>query len=91
MIAFGETRNNGVTSIMGVDLASPTPVYEWTAAYAAKAQRALINDPARPLQTLEFTGVLPAPLHRAFQPAGIERNGRHLESRRRRPTPTTCR
>jgi phage tail sheath gpL-like len=66
LLAFGETQNNGVTSIMGVELASPTPVYEWTAAYAAKAQRALINDPARPLQTLEFTGVLPAPLHQRF-------------------------
>ena len=30
------------------------------------AQRALINDPARPLQTLELTGVLPAPLHERF-------------------------
>ena len=66
MILFGETRNSGVTSIMGVDLASPTPVYEWACAYAAMAQRALINDPARPLQTLELTGVLPAPLHQRF-------------------------
>ena len=66
MILFGEGRNNGVTSIMGVELGSPTPVYEWTAAYTAKAQRALINDPARPLQTLELTGVLPAPLHERF-------------------------
>jgi phage tail sheath gpL-like len=66
MITFGETRNSGVTSIMGVELASPTPVYEWVAAYTAKAQRALINDPARPLQTLELTGVLPAPLHQRF-------------------------
>ena len=66
MILFGNTRNDGVTSIMGVELASPTPVYEWVAAYTAMAQRALINDPARPLQTLELTGVLPAPLHQRF-------------------------
>jgi len=66
LVAFGETRNQGVTSIMGVELASPTPIYEWTACYTAKAQRALINDPARPLQTLELTGVLPAPLHERF-------------------------
>ena len=66
MILFGETRNQAVTSIMGVELASPTPVYEWVAAYTAKAQRALTNDPARPLQTLELTGVLPAPLHERF-------------------------
>ena len=66
MILFGETRNSGVTSIMGVELTSPSPVYEWSAAYAAKAQRALINDPARPLQTLELTGILTAPLHERF-------------------------
>ena len=66
MILFGETRNSGVTSIMGVELASPTPIYEWVACYTAMAQRALINDPARPLQTLELTGVLPAPLHQRF-------------------------
>jgi phage tail sheath gpL-like len=66
LLTFGETRNQGVTSIMGVELYSPTPVYEWAAAYTAKAQRALINDPARPLQTLELTGVLPAPLHQRF-------------------------
>ena len=66
MIAFGETRNSGVMSIMGVELAAPTPVYEWVAAYTAKAQRALINDPARPLQTLELTGVMTAPLHQRF-------------------------
>ena len=66
MVLFGETRNSGVTSIMGVELASPSPVYEWVAAYTAKAQRALINDPARPLQTLELTGILPAPLHQRF-------------------------
>ena len=51
---------------MGVELASPTPVYEWTAAYTAKAARGLTNDPARPLQTLVLTGVLAAPLHERF-------------------------
>ena len=66
MILWGQTQNSGLVSVMGVELASPTPVYEWTAAYTAMAQRALINDPARPLQTLELTGVLPAPLHERF-------------------------
>ena len=66
LIAFGETQNSGTTSIMGVELGSPTPVYEWAAAYAAKAARGLTNDPARPLQTLGLTGVLAAPLHERF-------------------------
>jgi phage tail sheath gpL-like len=66
LITFGATRNNGVTSVMAVDLASPTPIWEWVASYTAKAQRGLINDPARPLQTLELTGVMPAPLQQRF-------------------------
>ncbi len=51
---------------MGVDLASPSPVYEWTAAYCAKAARGLTNDPARPLQTLALAGILSAPLQDRF-------------------------
>ena len=35
-------------------------------ATAAKAQRALTNDPARPLQTLTLEGIKPAPLHDRF-------------------------
>ena len=66
LITFGGTRNSGVTSVMAVELASASPVYEWTAAYTAKAARGLTNDPARPLQTLSLTGVLPAPLHERF-------------------------
>jgi phage tail sheath gpL-like len=66
MILFGETRNSGVTSIMGVELGSPSPVYEWVAAYTAKAARGLTNDPARPLQTLALNGILAAPLHERF-------------------------
>ena len=35
-------------------------------AYTAKAARALLNDPARPLQTLVLDGCLPAPKHQRF-------------------------
>ena len=52
LIDWGMTRNSGVTTVIGVEMDSPSPVYEWAAAYAGIAQRALINDPARPLQTL---------------------------------------
>jgi phage tail sheath gpL-like len=51
---------------MAVEIASPTPTFEWCAAYAAKAQRALINDPARPLQSLSLNRVKSAPLHQQF-------------------------
>ena len=57
LILFGETRNSGVVSIMGVEMESASPVYEWCAAYCAKAARAFTNDPARPLQTLSLNRI----------------------------------
>jgi phage tail sheath gpL-like len=66
LISFGNTRNSGVISIMAFEQTTPTPMFEYTAAYTAKAQRALSNDPARPLQTLQFMGTLPAQLHMRF-------------------------
>ena len=60
LIIYGETRNDGVLSIMGVEPKAPSPTYEWAAAYAAKAARALTNDPARPLQTLALNKIKPA-------------------------------
>jgi phage tail sheath gpL-like len=62
LITWGQTRNSGVTSVMAVEALSPSPVYEWAAAYTAKAQRALVNDPARPLQTLSLNQIKLAPL-----------------------------
>jgi phage tail sheath gpL-like len=61
LVTFGLTRNGKVTSILALEPTSPSPVYEWTAAYTGKAARALINDPARPLQTLHMETILPAP------------------------------
>jgi phage tail sheath gpL-like len=52
-----------------VEKHSPTPTWNWAAAYAAKAARALLNDPARPLQTLELETCLPAPKHQRFDKA----------------------
>ena len=66
LLTFGLTRNSAQNSIMGIEMLSPTPAYEWAAAYCAKAARALINDPARPLQTLSLDTCLPAPSHNRF-------------------------
>jgi len=66
LITFGQTRNSGVMSILGFEVASPSPSFEWCAAYTAKAQRALTNDPARPLQTLSLNDIKLAPLHERF-------------------------
>lgn len=66
LLTFGDTMNSGVESVMGFEVASPSPCFEWTAAYTAKAQRAFINDPARPLQALTLNQIKAAPLHQRF-------------------------
>ena len=61
LITWGPTGNSGVESVMGVEVSSPSPVWEWTAAYTAQAcQGFWAEAPARPLQTLELTGIFPA-------------------------------
>ncbi len=66
LITWGNTQNSGVLSVMGIELTAPSPIFEWVAAYTAMAQRALTNDPARPLQTLTLTGLKLAPLQDRF-------------------------
>lgn len=66
LIIYGETRNSGVTSIMGIEPETASPTYEVAAAYTAKAARALTNDPARPLQTLALNRILAAKPERRF-------------------------
>jgi phage tail sheath gpL-like len=66
LILWGNTQNSGVLSAMAIEMTSPSPVFEWVAAYVAMAQRALINDPARPLQTLTLNMIKLAPLHDRF-------------------------
>jgi phage tail sheath gpL-like len=66
LLTFGDTQNSGVESVLSVEVASPSPVFEWAAAYTAKAQRALINDPARPLQALTLNNIKAAPIHQRF-------------------------
>jgi phage tail sheath gpL-like len=66
LLEYGPENNSGVLSILGVEANSPSPPWVWAAAYAAKAARALLNDPARPLQTLALEGCLPAPKHQRF-------------------------
>ncbi len=72
LITFGAGRNSGVTEVVPVEVQHQAPPWEVVAAYVAKASRALINDPARPLQTLTLDGVLPAPRGARF--SAQERN-----------------
>jgi phage tail sheath gpL-like len=66
LLTFGATSNSALESVMGFELTCPSPMFECAAAYAAKAQRALINDPARPLQTLALNEIKAAPLANRF-------------------------
>jgi phage tail sheath gpL-like len=66
LLLFGDQYNSGVESIMAFEVAAPSPSFEWAAAYAAKAQRALINDPARPLQALTLNQIKAAQIHQRF-------------------------
>lgn len=60
LVTWGGTNNSPFIHPMAVEVGSPSPVWEWAAAYAAQAARAFTIDPARPLQTLTLDGVLPA-------------------------------
>jgi phage tail sheath gpL-like len=66
LLAYGDTLNSGVESVMGFEVASPSASYEWAAAYGAKTQRAFINDPARPLQSLSLNNIKAASIHQRF-------------------------
>lgn len=56
---FGAARNGGHVTCFGYR-GSPTPAWQRAAMYAARAHRSIMNDPARPLHTLELSGMLPA-------------------------------
>jgi phage tail sheath gpL-like len=66
LFTYGPTNNSGVMSILAFEPQSPSPIYEWIAAYCAEAAKALSIDPARPLQTLTLDGVTPAPKNWRF-------------------------
>jgi phage tail sheath gpL-like len=66
LFAYGPTNNSGVMSILAFEPQSPSPIYEWIAAYVAEAAKALSIDPARPLQTLTLDGITSAPKNWRF-------------------------
>lgn len=57
---YGNAGNSQLVSCMGIG-AIPTSPWNVAAAYALQAATSLANDPARPLQTLELTGVMAPP------------------------------
>jgi phage tail sheath gpL-like len=71
LTTYGNTLNNQHTSVMGV-VGTPTPGWVLCAQYGGAAASALRIDPARPLQTLSFTGLIPPNV--ANQPDNTDRN-----------------
>lgn len=64
LVALGTSRNSAFNTIIGAK-GSPTPPWEWAAAYGAQVGFAGAVDPARPFQTL--------PLHGVIAPAIVDR------------------
>lgn len=58
---WGATNNSALISTMPFEPESPSPIWEWAAAYAAQAAFSISDHPARPFQTLPLAGILPAP------------------------------
>jgi len=56
-LTFGAARNSAHVSVLGIQN-SPNQPCDVAAIYCARASQALAIDPARPLQTLELTGML---------------------------------
>lgn len=60
LTTFGGNRNDQHASIFGYEADVPNPVWEVAAAYGARSAKYLSIDPARPTQTGELLGIMPA-------------------------------
>lgn len=60
LVTFGDTRNDQHATIAGFESDSPTPVWEYAAEYGARNAVYIKADPARPTQTGELVGAMPA-------------------------------
>ena len=66
LVAYGDTFNDPHITLAGYEPDVQTPVDELVASRLGRQAVFLRNDPARPTQTGELTGTLPAPAGRRF-------------------------
>jgi len=66
LVAFGDTLNNQHITVAGYETAVQTAIDELVAMRTARNAVFIRNDPARPTQTGELTGALPAPAGSRF-------------------------
>lgn len=66
LVSLGLARNDQHSSIAGYEAGVPNPSWEYAAAYGARNAAFIAADPARPTQTGELIGILPAPASGRF-------------------------
>ncbi len=66
LVALGNSRNDQHMTIVGFEKNTPQPFWVIAAAFTARTAIFLSNDPARPTQTGELTGIQPAPASNRF-------------------------
>ena len=66
LTSFGGARNDQHMTVAAVEANLPNPVWEYAAAYGARNAVFLKIDPARPTQTGELVGILPATAGQRF-------------------------
>lgn len=60
LVTLGTSRNDQHHTIAGFEADVPNPAWEYAAAYGARNAKFIAIDPARPTQTGELVGILPA-------------------------------
>jgi phage tail sheath gpL-like len=66
LVSLGLARNDQHATIAGYEAGVPNPSWEYAAAYGARNAVFISADPARPTQTGELIGILPAPASGRF-------------------------
>ncbi len=66
LVALGAARNDQHATIHGFEASCPDPVWNVAAAYAARTAVFISADPARPTQSGDLSGVIPAPAGERF-------------------------
>lgn len=66
LVAFGVTRNDQHVTTYGFEVGCPGPFWREAAAYAARTAVFISADPARPTQSGELNGSMPAPAGSRF-------------------------
>lgn len=64
--AAGVARNDQHVTVAGFETGVPNPAWEYAAAYGGRNAVFIAADPARPTQTGELVGILPAPSSNRF-------------------------